>query len=322
MTEAWSVIPPRWCLAVAKLWALRGGSAYPRGMKRLALLGAITLSLGACEPAGGPTRARDAEPEAPSADPLLYRSRQVAHRLEAALSRLAEPMPAVSKFHTTPCPDGELSARVTEGAGSTLALGIHDARYEARSLFPLELLAPLEPPAPTLDRYFEVDPRAEALPGAATRLGRLLRSEADARAAEHEVDALERYRYKGVFHITLFKKPHLIRKENRRKREWTRGVFEAWLVVYDIDTSQSLCQVRVSTLSDVEGEPITIRLRPDTQRKLVRELGQQLYAESVEALGSITRVLRLDPPEIAPADKKLASLPTALGDPRHSPGRQ
>lgn len=306
---------------VAKLWALRAGSAYQRGMKRLALVAATTLILGGCEPAAGTTLARDAEPALPSADPLLYRSRQVAHRLEAALSRLAEPMPAVSKFHTTPCPDVELGAQVSGGAGRTLTLGIHDARYEARSLLPLELLAPLDPPAPTLDRYFEVDRRAEGLPGSEARLTRLLRSEADARAAEHEVDALERHRYKGVFHITLFKKPHLIRKENRRKREWTRGIFEAWLVVYDIDTSQSLCQVRVSTLNDVEDEPITIRLRPDTQRKLVRELGQQLYAESVQALDSITQVLRLDPPEVAAADKQLAGLPTALND-RHSPARQ
>lgn len=297
-------------------------------MKRLALLAATTLSLGGCDPDGAATPARDAEPAAPSTDPLLYRSRQVAHRLEAALSRLAEPMPAASKFHTTACPDVELGAQVNGGAGRTLALGIHDARYGARSLLPLELLAPLDPPAPTLDRYFEVDPRAEGLPGAETRLGRMLRSEADARAAEREVDALERHRYKGVFHITLFKKPHLIRKENRRKREWTQGIFQAWLVVYDIDTSESLCQVRVSTLSDVEGEPITIRLRPDTQRKLVRELGQQLYAESVEALSSITQVLRLDPPEVALAEKKLPSEPTALRQPtalndhRHSPGRQ
>lgn len=292
-------------------------------MKLLPILAAAALTLAGCDPEGrAPASRRDPEPAARSTDPLLYRSRQIAHRLEAALSRLAEPMPAVSKFHTTACPDAELRERISAGASHRLALDIHDARYQARSLMPLELLAPLDPPAPTLDRYFEPDPKAQGLSGADTRLSRLLRSEADAQAAEREVDALERQRYKGVFHITLFKKPHLIRKENRRKREWTRGVFEAWLVVYDIDTSQSLCQARVFTSNDVEDEPITIRLRPDTQRKLVRELGQQLYAESIQALGSITQVLRLDPPEGTTDDQKVASLPAALHDPRHPPGMQ
>ena len=289
-------------------------------MKPLALLITATLVLGGCEPAAKPEKVPP-EPVTRSADPLLYRSRQVAHRLEAALSRLAEPMPPTTKFHTTPCPDAELEAEIAAGAVGSLALDVHDARYEARSLLPLELLAPLDPPAPTLDRYFEVDPAARELTGVEDRLSRLLRSDADALAAEREVADLERQRYKGVFHVTLFKKPHLIRKENRRKREWTRGIFEAWLVVYDIDASQSLCQVRVSTLSDVEGEPITIRLRPDTQRKLVRELGQQLYAESVQALRSISQVLRLEAPEGLPAKQELASL-AAPNDQRHSPGRQ
>jgi len=276
---------------------------------------AILLVLGGCDRAPTPEPTLPPEPSAaPAADPLLYPSRQLSHRLEAALSRLAEPMPAVSRFHATACPDSQLQAQISNGAGPSLALGVHDARYEARSLFPLELLAPLDPPAPTLDRYFEADPSAAGLPGSDSRLSRLLRSEADARAAERAVEALERQRYKGVFHITQFKKSHLIRKENRLRREWTRGTLEAWLVVYDIDTSESLCQVHVSTLNDVEGEPITIRLRPDTQRKLVRELGEQLYAESVPALSTITRVLRLAAPEPTAASKKLASLTTPVGD--------
>jgi len=275
---------------------------------------AILLVLGGCERASSTKPAPDPEPSAAGGtDPLLYPSRQLSHRLEAALSRLAEPMPAVSKFHTAQCPDSELEAQIKAGAGASLVLGVHDARYEARSLFPLELLAPLDPPAPTLDRYFEADPNAAALAGSDSRLSRLLRSEADAQAAERAVEALERQRYKGVFHITQFKKSHLIRKENRLRREWTQGMLEAWLVVYDIDTSESLCQVRVATLNDVEGEPITIRLRPDTQRKLVRELGEQLYAESVQALGTITRVLRLDAPEPTAASKKLASLTAPVG---------
>jgi len=271
---------------------------------------AATLVVAGCEPAATSEAPRDPAPATgpvPVPDPLVYRSRQVSHRLEAALSRLAEPMPPVTKFGTAACPDTQLETELSAGSAPTLVLDVHDARYEARSLFPLELLAPLDPPQPTLDRYFEADPRASARLGSEARLSRLLRSEEDAIAAEREVSELERQRYKGVFHVTLFKKPHLIRKENRRKREWTRGVFEAWLVVYDIDTSQSLCQVRVSTLSDVEDEPISIRLRPDTQRKLVRELGQQLYAESVPALGSISRVLRLQAREV-PATKQLASL--------------
>lgn len=285
-------------------------------MKQLVQCALVATLLGlGCDHAPTKDPAREPEPSAaPAPDPLLYPSRQLSHRLEAALSRLAEPMPPVSKFQTAACPDGDLEAQVRTGAGPSLVLGVHDARYEARSLFPLELLTPLDPPAPTLDRYFEADPSAAGLPGSDSRLSRLLRSEADAQAAERAVVELERQRYKGVFHITQFKKSHLIRKENRLRREWTRGTLEAWLVVYDIDTSESLCQVRVATLNDVEGEPITIRLRPDTQRKLVRELGEQLYAESVQALGTITRVLRLAPPEPSTASKRLASLSAAVGD--------
>lgn len=279
-------------------------------MKQLALLAATTLALWACDPVTSTDTAPDhPDPAARDVDPLLYRSRQVAHRLEAALSRLAEPMPPATKFREARCPDSTLAAQVAQGSTATLVLDVHDARYEARSLFPLELIAPLDPPESTLDRYFEADSQAEGLPGSEARLRRLLRSDADAHAADREVGELERRRYKGVYHVTLFKKPHLIRKENRRKREWTRGIFQAWLVVYDIDTSESLCQVRVSTLSDVEGEPISIRMRPDTQRKLVRELGQQLYAQSVPALRSISQVLQLEAPETTPAEEKLASLP-------------
>ena len=92
---------------------------------------------------------------------------------------------------------------------------------------------------------------------------------------------------------------------NKLRREWTQGILQAWLVIYDIDTNESLCQVPVTSVSDVEGEPITIRLRADTQQKLVKELGQGLRTEGVRALGSITQVLAFDEPELGSDAREL-----------------
>src|SRR5690606_41574186 len=58
-------------------------------------------------------------------------------------------------------------------------------------------------------RFYEPEPSALGDP-----LERLFKSEADANAAEREIAALERRQYKGVFHITLFKKPHLRSEEH------------------------------------------------------------------------------------------------------------
>jgi len=284
-------------------------------------LAAACLAFSGCQPqtstSGTP---QDAPAQPANVDPLVYRSRQVSYRLQAALARLRERMPPVTKFHTTACPDAQLRTQAEPGSEPNLVLDIHDARYEARSLLPLELLVPLKTPERTLDRYFETIPDTAGLQDSETRLGRLLRSDQDAILAERELRELEQQRYKGIFHITLFKKPHLIQKQNKLRREWTQGILQAWLVVYDIDTNESLCQAPVTSINDVEGEPISIRLRPDTQQKLVKELGEGLRAEGARALGSISEVLAFDESALGSPGPELASLPR--GAATHSAGRQ
>lgn len=254
---------------------------------------------GGCDPVN-PTDdpGMDVAEEAEEAEPdsLLEKSRQLAYRLQAAEHRLAETMPAATKFGKQTCPDDAIAKATNTAAARQLALTTHDSRYEAHSLLPLNLVQPLETPSDVLARFFE-----DSGDGLTPPLARLLRSVEVADTAERAVTALEERSYKGVFHITLFKKAHLIRKKNHRHREWTKGVLAAWLVIYDIDESSPVCQVPVTTVNDVDDEPISIRLRPDTQRKLVRELGVQLREEAERVLPSITKVLTLPALSVPPA---------------------
>jgi hypothetical protein len=175
----------------------------------------------------------------------------------------------------------------------TLTLAVHDARYQAESLLPLAVTQPLQSrDGARVFGFYEPHPSGLRAPRE-----RLLGSEADATAAEQEVAQLEQRQYKGVFHVTLFKKPHLIRKKNKRSREWTRGVLGTWLGIYAIDTSELLCQVEVISVNNVDEAPIAIRLRADTQQKLVRELTEQVIEKTQHALASVSQVLVL--PEFA-----------------------
>ncbi len=211
-------------------------------------------------------------------------------------------MPPLTRFKPRGCPDQDILARSPEQEERTLSLAVHDARYQAESLLPLAVTERLQShDGARLLRFYEPEPSALGDP-----LERLFKSEADANAAEREIAALERRQYKGVFHITLFKKPHLIRKKNKRSREWTRGVLMTWLGIYAIDTSELLCQVEVTSINDVNEAPITIRLRADTQQKLVRELTEQLMEKSQHALTSVSRVLALPEMDGAAADSRLS----------------
>src|SRR5690606_9403040 len=194
-----------------------------------------------------------------------------------------------TRFEQRACPDSEILEDSPNQMARTLVLSTHDSRYSAHSLMPLSLTDPLRTENDLgLETFFE-----DATGNASSALGRLLKSQDHARAAEDEARALEARNYKGVFHITQFKKAHLIRKKNQRRREWTKGVMSAWLAIYDIDTSENLCQTQLLSVNDVEGEPTSIRLRPETQRRLVRELGQQMRSQAETALASISRVLNL-----------------------------
>lgn len=270
-------------------------------MRSLCFLGCASLLALGCDVGPSSSTAPRAELELAGTDgdfdPLVLRSRQLALRMQGALARLSEPMPPATRFGEQKCPDQAIEG---SSARATLTLTTHDARYSARSLLPLRVTRPLESrEAASLNRYFEADQTRLSSP-----LLRELRSEADAEAVTRAIEQLEQRAFKGVFHIVLFKKPHLIRKQNRRRREWTKGVLQAWLVVYDIDASEPLCQTRVTAVSDVDDEPISIRLRAETQRKLVAELGHQLRREARHALASISQTLTIA--DVATQPGKLA----------------
>jgi hypothetical protein len=224
-------------------------------------------------------------------------------------------MPAVTRFRTQACPDAEIAARAAGAAARKLVLDTQDSRYEARSLMPLRLTRQLQSePERCVQEFFEPD---DQQPFAAS-LDKRLKSLEHGLAAEKMVSELERRTYKGVFHITQFKKPHLIRKKGRHRREWTRGLLRAWLVVYDIDSSDALCQAEVVTLNDVTDEPLSIRLRAETQRRLVRELGQQLRGEAETALAFMSHTLTLP----APLDRNNAAAAQRVVRLDHPDGRQ
>lgn len=255
-----------------------------------ALAGAGCDELPSASPnALGLAKTASAEP-----DPLVYRSRALSFRIRSALMRLNEPMPAVTRFGKQACPDPEIALRATGAAARQLVLTTQDSRYEAHSLLPLRLTRELQTdPEGRLHEFFEPDGQQ---PFSST-LDKLLKSPEHGQAAEQTLSDLEQQAYKGVFHITQYKKPHLIRKKGKRRREWTRGLLRAWLVVYDIDSSEALCQVEIITFSDVSDEPLSIRLRAETQQRLVRELGQQLRSEAALALASVSHTLTLPPAE-------------------------
>ncbi len=251
----------------------------------LALLGGFV----ACDLEPRPVERSTESSPSEANDPLVYRSRQTAFRLERALARLAEPMPAPNRFHEQACPDERIGRRVSRVSQATLSLASDDARYEAHSLLPLTLTRPLMThEREQVEQFFSVG--AET---ADSLMARTFKSKVDADAADEAARELEQRLYKGVFHVTLYKKAHLVRKKHKLHREWTRGILRAWLVVYDIDGSEPLCQKEIIAVNDVSEAPISIRLRARTQQRLVRALAYSVRSQAETTLASMSRVLRL-----------------------------
>jgi hypothetical protein len=107
----------------------------------------------------------------------------------------------------------------------------------------------------------------------------------------------------GLFHIAAYRAPHLILKRGQRKRHWTPGVLVTWLVIYDMERAEPVCQVNLSVQSDVREASLRWRDRTHTQQTLIEQLGKDLRSRSEEALRSISSELRLPDDGTAPATK-------------------
>lgn len=198
--------------------------------------------------------------------------------------KLNRPTDAPLKMQRSSCP-AELG-RLERAESSVLALSIRDARMEAKQLLPLVIrnqlesrplaelgLADNEDPALTLASYSRPEQIAEAL---------------------SRLQQLEHIRYKGVFQILSYQEPKVIRRIGKLKPEWLPGILSAVFVVIDLSTGEALCQSDVLIAqSQVQGEPISKRLRSTIRERLVRQLGSDLRARAGEALAQIAPGLKL-----------------------------
>lgn len=231
------------------------------------------------------------------------RGTELALRWRQVHGRLEEPMPELTSFEERSCPDERIRRRAPAGAARTLSLGFADARYGARSLMPLVMTR-------WLASHHEEKLEALLAPTGNSHSARFaFRSENAANDAERLLVALDQRVYKGVFYIIQYKKPHLIRKKGKFRREWLPGLLRAWFVVFDIDTSEALCSTRMVVVSDIEDAPVWLRTKADTQNRLVSELGETMLDNSQAALASISGELMIEEPE---AKSHIASSLTPL----------
>ena len=122
---------------------------------------------------------------------------------------------------------------------------------------------------------------------------------ADPESASAALDELLRFNQRrlfGVYQIVHYEAPRWLRKPNRRRPMWRQGALHAWLVVYDTLAEQPACQVRIAVLNDTTGASLRIRLRSDTRKQLIEQLGQNLRGRTAAELQRISAVLALPPP--------------------------
>ena len=182
------------------------------------------------------------------------------------------------------CPDSRLRQLELDEARATLVLTSQDARIDTRYLLPLSLLTRLTQDA----RLQRQEPRP--FPDS---IAALPASSAAARRKLDEIELLMQRRFGGVYFVTGYVSPKRIRKPNRLRSEWVPGSLLAWFVVHDLETGEILCQTRLGVRSEVSDAPTSIRLKSDVRERLIRELGEELRAESSRALSRMTSVLRV-----------------------------
>jgi hypothetical protein len=224
----------------------------------------------------------------PSAN--VSRGIALAHRFRQVHGRLAEPMPKPEKFAAKSCENARIRQRAARAEARVLTLSFEDERYGARSLMPLSMTRWLR------SQHEQRIGKLLAPPGRPDAPVFEFRSEDDAGNTEELLSVLDERTFKGVFFVVQYKKPHLIRKKGKLRREWLPGLLQAWFTIFDIDESEALCSARLFVVSNVEDEPVWLRTKATVQSKLLSELGKAMLTEAERALPTLSSELTIERP--------------------------
>ncbi len=164
------------------------------------------------------------------------------------------------------------------GAVETVAIRVHDARYEPKDLLPLEFRSQLES-----DEFVAL---GSHYVGGVAALWNLeaaeLQSADSAPAIERTLDALDRTRYAAVLHVTSYSKPNVFHRRDAIRPEWNPGAIGARFIVYDLARRTPLCEDALVVRGDAKDAPLRRRLRETTRTRL----HGALLAETWEAMGA------------------------------------
>jgi hypothetical protein len=243
---------------------------------RLAVLGSM---LAACALGCNERRALPSQKPAPAvaANAQAELAERVAYRRFEVTERLASEPARPEKFREQPCPDAELDA-----TAPALVLATADVRYEPKHLLPLDLL----------ERLLGDDRRFGAH---ALRFGDTTRAALSDEQAEDELaelNELAKRRYKGVYYVTDYASPKLVRRKNRTRSEWLPGVIASWFVVHDLRGGKALCQTQVIVRNDVTDEPISRKMKSSVRQRLIGELASALHTQGKLALARMSKTLK------------------------------
>jgi hypothetical protein len=150
-----------------------------------------------------------------------------------------------------------------------------DAREQTKNLLPRRVSERLE----TVDLSMLHALSDEKEPGKANEHGEIL--------AEWQ-----KRRLVGIFYVSDYAGPALILRVGELKRSWFDGRLAAKFLVYDTESSRSLCGYPLAVQNDTKDAPIRSRLQAETRIRLERELSDALVAAARKVLASDLPALR------------------------------
>lgn len=233
------------------------------------LLWLLPIAISACEPA---PRERLPDPPTPAAAAAPRRTAIAAARAEVRTA-LALRLPTPRRLRQVACPKFELANERERELG----LAVVDARYDTRSVLPLEVTRHLiQPDLHRIDAVLAGIERPDELD-----------------AALETAQRLAGQRFIGAYHVIHYKGPKWYVKTSTMRPAWDAGRLDAWFVVHDAKSGEALCSTRIQIAGDATGAPLRVRLRSDTRDRLARALGERMRAATSPALAAISNGLVL-----------------------------
>lgn len=252
------------------------------------------LMLG-CSAQPGPVARQGAEhrvqpQQTSSAQARLEATHTLAARILAVRGRLTPRFDIPETKGRARCPSGLGDSQ----ADTTVAVRVHDDRYEPRDILPLEFRARLESDElATLGAHYA---------GGAAALRNLEAAElsgpGSAQAAGRLLDTLARKRYAAVLHVLSYSKPNVFRRKDAIRPEWNPGAIGARFVVYDMDRGTPICEESLAVRGDAKDAPLRRRLRETTRTRLHGELLDRAWLAMRESLSRMSTELMMPPDEL------------------------